>query len=188
MIKHKKVYRIETLKNANCRYSHSPNLDMMYLRRITATRYPCYYGCIEELETTSTFKKIPNKKDFFLITDKEPIVPNLLIAEELVNQIGTFHCIDTLSKENDDKIVVGLKDELINHPKHRIITELDQIAIFLSTLRGSFKITGFTAGTHCPTLIKEYYESLDFSNLSLFPNNKRIDLEKDYPHQLKSRL
>lgn len=198
------VYVIETLKGSNfgCRYSKT--LKGLYLKRISDTVYPYHYGRIEQYTNSGltatteserqkensnclleALEKLKSKEeheetDVFIVTER--MIPvNTRIPQTITLDLGTFECKDLRTNKTDPKKVIGLKGELDKMNDHYSITALDNIRVFLITLRGSFTITSFTPGKDCPPKIKQFYKKIDWRTNSLWPEGS-IDFEEGYPH------
>lgn len=179
----KKLYMLETLKNMNYGLRYNEKLETLVLKRISSTYFPAHYGRIEQIDTNQKLKKEfeKEKDDFFLITDR--IFPvNIGITDDKVLEIGTFECVDERTQEKDNKTIIGLKGEVDLYPIHRIVTELDNIRSFLITLRGTFKVTGFSPSEGCPYAVKTLYAKIDWTNHSYWPKDFNDTIEHQYKH------
>ena len=196
------VYVIETSKGSNfgCRYSKK--LKGLYLKRISDNVYPYHYGRVEKynksgltttteserqkencntlLEALADIKEESEETDVFIITERA-IPVNTRIPQTITLDIGTFECKDLRTNIADPKKVVGLKGEIDKLNDYYTITALDNIRVFLITLRGSFTITSFTPGKDCPSKIKQFYKKIDWKTSNLWPENAS-SFEEGYFH------
>lgn len=170
------MYTLETIKGSNYSLRFSEKLNALYLKRLSATKFPSHYGRIDKEQTSED-----NASDFWLISDRV-FPPGIILPEELTLTIGTFKCIDERKQEIDHKRVIGLRGQLQNYPLHALITELDNIRSFLITLRGTFRVIDFIPSKACPLKIQELYKAVDWKNQSYWPTTLSTTFEEDYPH------
>ena len=173
------VLETKPYSNYGCRYDQ--DLKLIYLKRLSSNRYPCYYGRLELLDKNKKIiQQNTDKEDVFLITDRN-IPISVAVPDFNLVKVGSFVCYDEKKQQEDNKSVYGLKGEVEFYPDYRIITELDNIRSFLISLRGSFKIAGFEC-ENVSKKIRSLMTNMDWTTHKSWPEEFKTTFENDYQH------
>ena len=178
---YRNVFIIETPKDAYYGSRYNKELSKITFKRLSPNAYPANYGKIEKIDHKGEFVKTEGDLPDFFLVSKISFPADLCFLEPSLIHVGTFNCVDTKKNQKDDKHIYVLRDEGVEKCSFGLRTDLDHIRSFLLSVRGDFKVTGFTPGKECPYSLKRYFNLVDWETHSYWPEGFRGD-ESSYKH------